>query len=146
MSVTQSKNYAINCIFKSGDGHSLFTIEIDSNESVCALKERIKEREPTSFSGVDAYTLELYRIDIPQSEDINKLLEVANAKMQDLSQALELDPTLDLADSKVFGEDMPPENTIHIIVVSPRSALTSSGVARTRNGASSGRRQKSHNA
>ena len=59
-----------------GEGlERLFRVEISKTETVTGLKKVIKDENPVSFNSVDARTLHLYSIPMPDDEGFEATLK-----------------------------------------------------------------------
>jgi len=72
-------------------GDAAFRIIIEDSEAVIGLKEAISKTKPNDLKGIDADRLELYKIDIPDGEDLRQrakaaLKEELNVSSRKLSQ------------------------------------------------------------
>jgi len=105
----QNEIYTIFCI--AIDEDTAFPIEIESSESVGALKDAIKEEKGNRLSSVDADELKLYQVNIADDDDL-----VVNVKSTTLGSPLKA--TMKLV--KIFV-DTPKDDTVHIIVQLPKS-------------------------
>ena len=88
---------------------SIFSVKIRRGQLVDELKEAIVAKNPHRFHGIDAYSLDLWKVEI-ESRNKEKLL---NVQLHDEDA---LDPTRKI--SKAFPEE-PLEEHIHIIIRAP---------------------------
>ena len=87
-----------------------FPVIIESSETVGDLKERILEKNPNTFMGVDAANLTLYRVDF---SDIKTLAQSAVRAAENDEPLLPFTPL-----SEIFPAN-PPAKTINIVVKVP---------------------------
>ena len=85
-----------------------FSVNISREKIVDQLKEAIIAKSPNRFRGIDAYSLDLWHVEIPDDEGELQKLSLDESKV--------LRPTLELGDC--FQGD-PPKRRIHIIVKVP---------------------------
>ena len=84
-----------------------FSVKIQSSETVDDLKERILEKNPNGFKGVDAASLTLYRVELPDDDTLEQsVAQAVNARRP-------LRPSHPL--SEIFPAN-PPTKTINIVV------------------------------
>lgn len=55
------ETHTLNCWVRGTDVRSIFEVKISGAETVAALKEAIKNKNPAAFRDVDAVTLRLYK-------------------------------------------------------------------------------------
>ncbi|KAF9232338.1 hypothetical protein BU15DRAFT_17722, partial [Melanogaster broomeanus] len=58
----------LNCLVYGQNIHTIFPIKISNTESIGALKDVIKEKNPVDFADVDAKVLALYKVSFPVDE------------------------------------------------------------------------------
>lgn len=117
------------CITSGTPNGTWFPVDIDENQTVDDLKDKIKEKKPNALAGVDAYALTLYKVNIDVSvgndyrrindEIIRGVYEFIHHPKQELfpSQIM----------SEVFtGPDLPHE-VIHILAERPTGESINSG-------------------
>ncbi|KAK3817757.1 MAG: hypothetical protein J3Q66DRAFT_190071 [Benniella sp.] len=100
-----------------------FSVEIESTKTVDRLKDAIKAKKSNYFDlmKIDAAQLTLWRVSLPDDDDLPTLLKSLNdkQKLSDfLSDKEKLKATTKL--SNIFDAEL-PEDTIHIIVQLPQS-------------------------
>jgi hypothetical protein len=89
----------------------MFPVKVAKSESVVALKEVIKDKNQQAFKGVDARSLDLWKVSIPVDQGLEeKLNDIELNDNESLSPVDKL--------SKVFLGS-PEERHLHIIVRSP---------------------------
>ena len=59
----------LNCWVLGDDSARIFTVEIDRNKNVGALKEAIKGKKKAAFHDITAKSLEVWKVSIPVDED-----------------------------------------------------------------------------
>jgi hypothetical protein len=99
----------INCLVLSESHTHIFPVEIATTRTVGALKDAIKEKKQHAFQHVDADDLVLWRVFVPDNQDLVESLG-------DLADEESLSPVHEL--SKVFS-NMPEEGYLHIVVKGP---------------------------
>ncbi|KAH8990254.1 hypothetical protein EDB92DRAFT_778999 [Lactarius akahatsu] len=101
----------LNCLVRGGDRRNVFSVEIPSTENVSTLREAIKDENNITFRDVDAYTLTLWRVSIPN--DSNFELKLSELDLVDEEQLFPLQVL-----SNVFTDPPLPEH-VHIVVKPP---------------------------
>jgi hypothetical protein len=104
----------LNCLVLGDDPCHIFPIKINTTESVGTLKEAIKDKKRHAFQHVDADTLVLWKVSVP-----NVQTPTGNPANFDLPDERSLLSATDRL-SKVFSGG-PKEGHIHIVVNSPMS-------------------------
>ncbi|KAH9000159.1 hypothetical protein EDB92DRAFT_1939906 [Lactarius akahatsu] len=105
----------LNCLVLGEDGSNIFTVKIPSTENVSILSAVIRNELRPTFDHVDAYTLTLWQVSIP--DDSNLKLKLSEL---DLADERSLSPTQVL--SSVFLQP-PLREQVHIIVRPPPAYL-----------------------
>ena len=93
-----------------------FSVRISSSLTVDELKEMIKEKKPNDLKEIDADKLSLFKVSIPDEDDLAQKLEDAVKASKPLRSTKKL--------SKLFSDE-PPEETVHIAVKLPDDARES---------------------
>jgi len=99
----------LNCFVQGDDASQVFSVEIANNKLISALRDAIKDKNPTSFHNVDARSLHLWNVSIPVDADFKD-----NVNKRELRKEEELSPVETLSD--VFSGVRPRKN-LHIVVV-----------------------------
>ena len=113
--------YTIFCVVHGGNPASsrLFSVEIDENKPVDALKDCIIQKKPKSFKDVEADELILYKIDAygDTTKTRKKTLQEEILRVDKLRKFSD-DAALDICKTMhhVFPNG-PPTDTYHILVV-----------------------------
>lgn len=107
----QSITWTIFCLFVSEKVP--FSIKIQPDATVDELKEAIKEKTRVGFDESDARSLTLFKVDIPDDDDLE---ENANQLLTTEPKALRATVKL----SKLY-EAAPPEEMVHILVQHPNN-------------------------
>jgi hypothetical protein len=110
MLTRQKEIYTIWCVFS--DEVSLFRIKVESDEPVIALKEKIKDANP-SLAEFAAHHLKLYQVEISVHGDLKASVD---EKLSQNPTELQAWPKL----AAVFKEGL-KDDVVHIIVQSPIS-------------------------
>jgi hypothetical protein len=97
----------LNCCILGNDPSHIFPIEIERTKLVGTLKKAIKEEKKHTFRHVDADTLALWRVSIPDDKSLKDNLRKLDPDDEPLSPMREL--------SEVFAES-PAHRHVHIIV------------------------------
>jgi hypothetical protein len=100
----------LNCSVLGDDVSQVFPIKIANTESVGTLKETIKEKNPEAFRHVDARSLIIWKVSIP-NDRLQQSLTIL-----DLTDESSLSSMDDLID--VFSEE-PRHKHLHIVVKPP---------------------------
>ncbi|KAF9283894.1 hypothetical protein BGZ68_005044 [Mortierella alpina] len=100
----------LNCLVAGESTLRAFPVKLLSDDSVGDLKELIKAKKEHAFSDLDADTLTLWHVSIPDANDDYPV------PFDSVPEKTKLKATIRL--SRVF-EIEPPEDTIHIIVQRP---------------------------
>jgi hypothetical protein len=109
----------INCLVLGEPRGHIFPVEIAATKTVGALKDAIKEKKQHTFQHVDADALVLWRVSVPDNEDLVETL-------RDLVDEKSLSPVHGL--SKVFS-NKPEDGYLHIVVKGPSIETTEPGEA-----------------
>ncbi|KAK3846355.1 MAG: hypothetical protein J3R72DRAFT_486623 [Linnemannia gamsii] len=102
------------CLISGEHASRAFPVEVSSSKTVGALKDAIISKKPNAFEHIDANDLVLWRVSIPDDDDLSIPLDSVSEKKK-------LKATTKL--SKVFDAEL-PEDTIHIVVERPQAAGT----------------------
>jgi hypothetical protein len=98
----------LNCFVHGDDPHHVFPIKIARTDTVGTLKEAIKDKNPESFHDVDARSLHLWKVSIPDDHHLkDKLEKLALREEEVLSSVARL--------STLFSDKLEDER-IHIVV------------------------------
>jgi hypothetical protein len=98
----------LNCFVQGDDPNEVFSVEIANNKPVSALRDAIKEKNPASFHNVDARSLHLWKVSIPNDHHFtDKLEKLALREEEVLSSVARL--------STLFSDKLEDER-IHIVV------------------------------
>ncbi|KAK7447717.1 hypothetical protein VKT23_013973 [Stygiomarasmius scandens] len=90
-----------------------FVVDISSSLTVDHLKKTIKEKKSDELKGLSARKLQLFKVYIPDEDDLAQ-------KVEDAAEGIKpLNPTMEL--TEIFPDE-PPEETIHIAVKLPDDA------------------------
>ncbi|KAF8550758.1 hypothetical protein OG21DRAFT_371376 [Imleria badia] len=101
--------FTLYCWVRGQGAGRILEAKISKTETIAALKEAIKDKNPTTFRDVDAMTLSLYKHRGPvDKESVSEIVLSEHAE-----RLMELDEL-----SEVFPEP-PPKHHIHIIVDTP---------------------------
>ena len=100
-----------------GDKDGIFEVKIKSNERVSALKNKIKEQNPTTLALVEAKALELFWVErpVPDLQAYNTLLESIHLR------SIRFDPKVKLSPLRVLST-LPEAFTVgnlHILLELP---------------------------
>jgi hypothetical protein len=104
--------FTLNCWVCGTDVGNIFEVKISKAETVAALKKAIRNEKPVAFRDVDADTLALYNVSLPDASD-PQLEESLNKLSLDKEKRLGARTKL----SKVFPESTPGDDTTTIIVI-----------------------------
>ena len=121
MSVSASKPeiYTIFCIINGDD--IPFHVDIESNETVGHLKDKIKEKKANRLRTVDAKDLKLYQTEVPvddaTEENVKQIMSKGQSPLDTMTKEL----------GELFGAT-PPKKRIHIIVQTPTSGELYNGI------------------
>jgi hypothetical protein len=102
----------LNCFVRGDDASQVFSIEIANNNLVSALRDAIKDKNPTSFHNVDARSLHLWNVSIASIPVDARIKD--NVNKRELRKEEELSPVETLTD--VFSVVHSRKN-LHVIVV-----------------------------
>ncbi|KAF8229904.1 hypothetical protein L208DRAFT_1401294, partial [Tricholoma matsutake] len=92
-----------------------FSVKIEKGETVDDLKDMVKKKLEHALVGIDAHTLEIWKLSPPiHSSELGVKLRHAQSP-QDITGCVELDPLHDL--SRHFSS--PPREHVHIVVQLP---------------------------
>ena len=109
---------SLNCFILEGNPcKNTFVIDIDRNKKVYKLKEIIKEKNANTLANIDAFTLKLWKVNIPLYKKNDKI-RIINTKT-DFNVCFKLEGevmTSLLNISDLFPNDDLKENHIHIII------------------------------
>jgi hypothetical protein len=109
--MVSNPNFELNCCVLGEGVQNVFLVEVPRSKTVSALKEVIKEKNQQAFKGVDARSLDLWKVFIPVDQGLEeKLNDIELNDNESLSPVDKL--------SKVFLGS-PEERHLHIIVRSP---------------------------
>ena len=118
--------HTIFCTIHSGNPASTqsFSVKIDENETVDALKDYIKQKKPRSLANVEADELILYKINAfgETTKERNNSLQKEILRVEKLCGDGGGGGELDLCEtiSGVFPNGSPLPKTYHILVVLPQ--------------------------
>src|SRR5437868_6566826 len=87
----------LNCLILGEDASHLFSVKIDSTESVFTLKEVIKDKKSIAFQHVDANSLILWKVSIPVDSEFKD--KIGELKLDDKKSLLAVDRL-----SKLFSD------------------------------------------
>ena len=62
--IAMSRNLSLNCLVLGDDPEKMFTVEIENTKYVSILKDRIKDKNSSSFSNVDSKNIDLWMVDL----------------------------------------------------------------------------------
>jgi hypothetical protein len=114
-----SRTLELYCLVVEDEPSSLFPVKIESTESVGTLKDLIWLKKQERFKGVDADTLVLWKVSIPDDDGLQQGIEELNLiEEQSLRQ-----PAARL--SKIFSDPVEDEH-VHILVRPPPARECSS--------------------
>ncbi|KAG0358745.1 hypothetical protein BGX24_005918, partial [Mortierella sp. AD032] len=102
------------CLISGDSTSNAFSVKIPSSDTVDDLKDTIISKKPNAFEHIDANDLVLWRVSIPDDDDLSIPLDSVSEKKK-------LKATTKL--SKVFDAEL-PEDTIHIVVERPQATST----------------------
>jgi Crinkler effector protein N-terminal domain len=111
MADLQTEIYTIFCV--TVGENNVFPIEIKSSKTVGTLKKMIKEEKKNRFANIDADSLELYHVEIPDDEHLAKAVN-QRFNTEPVLKALRATEEL----SSLFPET-PAKKTVHILVQTP---------------------------
>ena len=107
-----------------GDKDGIFEVKIKSNEQVSALKNKIKEQNPTTLASVDARALKLSWVEcpVPDLQAYNTLAEGIRLR------SIRFDPKIELSPLRVLSTlpDAFTVENLHILVEVPAGELFNS--------------------
>ena len=115
-----SEEYTVQCAIL-GDKDGIFEVKIKSNEQVSALKNKIKQENPTTFALVEAKALKLSWVEHPapdQSPAYSTLVEALRLRSIRFNQKVELSPLCVLSTLP----DAFKVGNLHILVEVPSGA------------------------
>jgi hypothetical protein len=107
----------LNCWVDGDDISKVFSVEIEANKPVSALRDAIKGKKQVALAHVDADFLALRKVSFPVDRHLHQRL--ANIDVTDETSLSSVDDLVD-----VFV-DVPPRKHLHI-VVKPRAGESSS--------------------
>ncbi|KAF8928766.1 hypothetical protein BGZ47_001448 [Haplosporangium gracile] len=102
------------CLISGEPASGAFSVKVNPTATVDDLKDAITSKKPNAFEHIDANDLVLWRVSIPDDDDLSVPLDSVSEKKK-------LKATTKL--SKVFDAEL-PEDTIHIVVERPQAAST----------------------
>ena len=105
-------------VFPCNPSEHLFSISIDANKTVDALKEAIKLKKEHRFADVDADELTVYKVLIPDDDGLATALD--NLRLDDHAAATKLRATQKL--SVVFSNGV-GDGHLHILVQLPGACV-----------------------
>jgi Crinkler effector protein N-terminal domain len=124
--MSDAKFVELNCLILGDDESRIFVVKIEKTKTIASLKDSVKRKKSQSFHGIDANTLDLWKVSIPVNKHFGDV-------MADLGLQLEmkgrLSPVCDVAE--VFG-DTPRRKRLHIVVQYPRPGKLSRLISRSR--------------
>jgi hypothetical protein len=97
---------SLNCLIHGDDLKKVFTLKIPKTENVSILKDRIKEKNSSSFGNVDSKNIDLWNVSIPMDD-------VTDERLKNINEPLK--PLLPLSD--VFPRV--EESHLHILIRAP---------------------------
>jgi hypothetical protein len=103
------------CLVDGEATSNAFSIKIPSNDTVDDLKDLIKTKKTPEFDDIAADKLALWRVSIPDADDVDDDLPVLLLNISD-NDKKKLKATRELSD--VFNEK-PAKRMIHILVQRP---------------------------
>ena len=59
---------SLNCLVLGDDPERMFIVEIENTEYVSILKDRIKDKNSSSFGNVDSMNIDLWMVDLDMDE------------------------------------------------------------------------------
>jgi hypothetical protein len=98
----------LNCWALGDDPSHVFPVEIASNKTVGALKKAIKDENPESFRGIDARSLILHKVSIPNTRQLES--SIAGEYLDKRESLSALDGL-----SEIFSEGLIQKH-VHVIV------------------------------
>ncbi|KAG1894527.1 uncharacterized protein F5891DRAFT_893524, partial [Suillus fuscotomentosus] len=101
----------LNCIVFGRNSRHIFPVDIERTQTVGHLRKAIKEEKKHAFSGVDADSLQLWKVDLPVDDTIEH-----NLNNLTLDQTKSLSPVKKL--QKVFSE-IPEDESLHVVIRAP---------------------------
>jgi hypothetical protein len=72
---------SLNCFLLGDDLDRMFTVKIDTTETVSILKKLIKEENPSSLGNVDVKNIDLWHVSFP-IDDLSKETTIAGPKLK----------------------------------------------------------------
>jgi len=109
--MAESEIYTVFCLVAGEDVS--FPVEIEKSKTVGQLKDAIKKKNPTTFDGIDAKSLTLYHVDLPDDDDLDQ-----NVNKELERKPKPLRPSEEMAD--IFSEGL-KKRMVHILVQPSRS-------------------------
>jgi len=99
---------------------TLFPVKINETQLVGELKDKIKEKGEIRFKDIDAFELDLYKLNVAKSDnDYHQIREAITKGLFKLNKTDELDAPDKI--SRYFADpDCPKDMAIHIVVVEPK--------------------------
>jgi hypothetical protein len=107
-----ARTLELNCLVLGNDP-SIFTVEIASSKTVSILKDMIKEKKQNEFKDVDADTLILWKVSIPDNDNLKQHLNTL--ELNESSELLRRSTSRLL---NVFKGELEEEH-VHIVVQPP---------------------------
>ncbi|KAF8415559.1 hypothetical protein EV426DRAFT_57687 [Tirmania nivea] len=104
------------CIVHGEQDAAPFPVRVNGGNTIGELKDIIKEKNPNDFRHIDARHLKLWKWNQPADADRVSDLDLDSGKV--------LNPMKKI--SNIFGDDLPKEECIHIIIKAPEAATQSS--------------------
>ena len=102
----------LNCWVRGQEVHRIFTVEISSAKTITVLQNTIKNNKP-DLGDIDADALDLYKVSLPDDEDLEQALE-----------GLTFGPHEVLCSTKLLSlvfPTPPPERHVHIVIATSTS-------------------------
>src|SRR5262245_39009292 len=106
----------LNCWVLGDDANKVFYVEIANDRPVSALKKAIKYENSESFQGIDARSLILWKVSIPDDDDRDARLKRFRPKRDAQNGVYCLSKPMKRL-HEVFGD--PTDDHLHVIVVPP---------------------------
>ena len=99
---------------------TLFPVKINETQLVGELKDKIKEKGEIRFKDIDAFELDLYKLNVAKSDnDYHQIREAITKGLFELNKTNELD-AVDAISGYFIDPDRPKDQAIHIVVVPPQ--------------------------
>src|SRR3982074_2541963 len=90
--------YTLFCVVRGEPARCTFAVDIDKNKLVSHLKELIKEKTQPEFDAVAADELTLWKVNIPDDDDVKDTLEQLVLEDNEESGVQVLHPSWDIQD------------------------------------------------